>query len=314
MGFNMGKLFKGAGERVTSSMAGMKPAVNAVGMYAGGGFLGAAAGGGANLAFGDPEDFMGATLKGAGMGLVGGAAVRSLTTRGGHLNSLGEAIGMSLDDAATAGRATKLEKLQTKAASAEGDELNKLNEQIMKLQQEQESGGGMTRFFRELGETSEERRSRVVGEYKKLAGVKDPTQAQIDRMGKLERDYGVNKTARREEGEFIAFKDGDGNVAATLNKQEYIESQLPYYNDPAEGRVALGQYFDQQFVDRGIRSRPAPAGYEMHESSARRSVHNRNRTMMMGGAGLTGAMVGLSHSSGRKNKRRGFNKSRGSRF
>lgn len=314
MAFNMGKLFKGASEGMASSMAGMKPAVNAAGMYAGGGLLGAAAGGGANLAFGDPEDFVGATLKGAGMGLVGGAAVRSLTTRGGHLNSLGEAIGMSLDDAATAGRATKLEKLQTKAASAEGDELNKLNEQIMKLQQEQESGGGMTRFFRELGETSEERQSRVVGEYEKLAGVQDPTQAQIDRMGKLERDYGINKTAKMEKGEFITFNDENGNVAATLNKQEYIDSQAQFYNDPRTASEDAGQYFDDQFVERGVQSRPAPAGYSMHESSARRSVHNRNRTMIMGGAGLTGAMVGLSHSSGRKNKRRGFNKSRGSRF
>lgn len=311
MAFNVGKLFKGASEGMASSMAGMKPAVNAAGMYAGGGLLGAAAGGGANLAFGDPEDFVGATLSGAGMGLVGGAAVRSLTTRGGHLNSLGEAIGMSLDDAATAGRATKLEKLETKLGTeTDTEKIGKLNEQIMKLREEQESGGGMTRFFRELGETSEERQSRVVGEYEKLAGVQDPTQAQIDRMGKLERDYGINKTTRTESGEFVEFQAEDGSGMRTFSREEYVESQKDLFDDPNDARA----YFDQKYYEKGVDSRAAPAGYSMHESSARRSVYNRNKTMIMGGAGLTGAMVGLSHSSGRKNKRRGFNKSRGSRF
>ena len=60
-----------------------------MGMYGGGTFLGAAAGGMMNLMSGDQEDFIGSVMGGAAMGLAGGAAVRSLTSRGGYLNDFG---------------------------------------------------------------------------------------------------------------------------------------------------------------------------------------------------------------------------------
>lgn len=298
---------------MAGAMEALAPAGNVLAHYAGGGFLGAAAGGAANLAFGEPEDFLGSTMRGAAIGVVGGAAVRSLTTRGGHLNSLGEAIGMSLDDAATAGRTTKLEKLNTKlAAETDADKKAKITEQIAKLNEAQEEGGGITRFFRGISETAKEREERVTREYTKLAGVTDPTEAQVEKMAKLERDYGVSKTAKKEEGEFIRIGHGtEDEPYQFLNKEEYIDYTQKNYADNFD-LDSETTYFHLHARE-GTRETSEYA-YSMQQSSARRSVSSRNSNMMMAGAGLTGAMVGLSHSSGRKNKRRGFNQSRGSRF
>jgi hypothetical protein len=303
---------------MAGAMEALAPAGNVLAHYAGGGFLGAAAGGAANLAFGEPEDFLGSTMRGAAIGVVGGAAVRSLTTRGGHLNSLGEAIGMSLDDAATAGRTTKLEKLNTKlAAETDADKKAKITEQIAKLNEAQEEGGGITRFFRGISETAKEREERVTREYTKLAGVKDPTEAQVEKMAKLERDYGVSKTAKTKNEMRIGIGDGsDENPVRYLNEDEFVNLDRSEHNaggfiDPfneVQSRSHFNRYANSMEVETG------EYAYSMQQSSARRSVSSRNSNMMMAGAGLTGAMVGLSHSSGRKNKRRGFNQSRGSRF
>ena len=137
------------------------------GMYGGGTFLGAAAGGMMNLMSGDQEDFIGSVMGGAAMGLAGGAAVRSLTSRGGYLNDFGLAIGRTMDSGLEVRRAEQLQKLKDRLNKAEGDEATKISEQITALNNQE--GGGMTRFFSSLSENASERQGRVMKEYEGLA-------------------------------------------------------------------------------------------------------------------------------------------------
>jgi hypothetical protein len=55
------------------------------------------------------------------------------------------------------------------------------------------------------------------------------------------------------------------------------------------------------------------AGYDQHVANMKDNVAARNRAIIMGGAGLTGGMVGIN-SGKRRNHRRGMNSRRGARF
>jgi len=304
------------------------------GMYGGGGFLGAAAGGMMNLMAGDQEDFLGSVMKGGAMGLAGGAAVRSLTTRGGYLNDFGLAIGRTMDSGAAVKKAERLEKLNTKltAAADDPEKMAKISEQITKL--EGQEGGGMTRFFNSLSEGAEKRESRLLDEYSTLAGKDNPTESEVSRMAKLESDYGIQGNTKMADEQVIYARGTESDDFRAMNNDEFNA----YINKRKESGDAYDldipgnkdQYFEfkanesyQNFENTAsvypetltTQRRQIPAaGYNMHKDIAQNSISSRNRGLIVGGAGLTGAMVGYSHSSGRKNKRRGFNSTRGSRF
>lgn len=324
---------------------------HAAGMYMGGGALGAAAGGSMNLMFGDQEDFAGSVVRGGAVGLAGGAAMRSVTSKGGYLNDFGLAIGRTMDESSAVARSEKITKLQDKISKHEGklagygDEvddavraktqkkLGNAQEQLTKL--ESQEGGGITSFFRNLSETAEERQKRVTGEYDTLYSKSSRTDAEDMRMAKMERDHGISRKTESvdelqvdvthngkfdDEGHYIA---GTGEKRSMnydefqsyVQREESLNSFLE--NDQYSNMVHHPTYsFDDSFhtyARETITQKPA-AGYNMHLSSAQNTISSRNSAMLFGGAGLTGAMVGGSHSSNRKSKRRGFNKSRGSRF
>ncbi len=331
------------------------------GMYGGGAALGAGAGATMNLMAGDQEEFIGSTVRGGMMGLAGGAAVRSLTTRGGYLSDFGLAIGRTLDDTATVSRAERLEKLNTKLKTAKEDDVAGIQEQITKL--ETQEGGGITRFFQGLTEEVTDREARISKEYGSLINKKKLTESENMRLEKIQSEYDpraimeTRQVPGKKEVDEMGYhiettvKDpisGDTHIGENIIAQDKFQEYLNTLNDPTKLTLPpeMNMVFNKGQADSltyqplsnldpdqikninpmviGRKTVDDPgnpvtksvvAGYTMHQKgAAQNSISARNKGMIVAGAGLTGAMVGYSHSSGRKSKRRGFNSNRGSRF
>ena len=157
-------------------------------------------------------------------------------------------------------------------------------------------------------------------------------------MAKLESDFGIQRNTKMDAVDTVQARTPSGTddyrvmdeaefsdfVRAQNKKGEGVQVRDPRPFHPDLTDVDYGPNIGLNFQDlRGygttglldfeMRRVPA-AGYQMHQDIAQNSISSRNRGLIVGGAGLTGAMVGYSHSQNRKSKRRGFNSTRGSRF
>lgn len=283
-------------------------------MYAGGGLIGAGAGGlSGMMSSGEIEGGFSGAFKGGLAGMAAGGAVRSLVSKGGFLNTAGQMVGRTFDDAGATRVEKQLQAAITKrdgmAADAEGyADAAKL---VTDLEKKQAEGGGMSQFFRNLAETGEERARRQGTEYFNLSKrAKTETLSTTDqnRLARMEREFG-------DVGDLdpLVMKEGTtrpirGSTLDGLNLKEGGYNERVVRNSDLD---EITVFDDLVMNDDGSAK---IAGYAMHKSFAGQSINSRNGAMIMGGAGLTGGMMGLSHSRNRRNKRRGFNSKRGSRF
>lgn len=283
-------------------------------MYAGGAAIGAGAGGLAGMmGSGEIEGGVEGAFKGAMAGAAGGGAVRSLTTRGGFLNTAGQMLGRSFDDAGSARLDKQLTAARDKYSkmSSEAEGYADAGKLVTDLEAKQAQGGGMTKFFSNLAETGEERARRQGTEYfnlneKAMGG--ELSNADAVKYERMQRQWGDTADL-----DALVMKQGTNKPirSSSLRGVDLNDASYnPSLHDDGMGGVAT--FVDDLVMNEGGGAKIA--GYAMHKSLAKDSINSRNGAMIMGGAGLTGGMMGLSHSRNRRSKKRGFNSKRGSRF